>query len=186
MYARFEGLGESYSCQLIFARNKIVHDITIPHTELEAAVLNVSTGHIVHVSLKERHKKCWKITDSQVVLHWVNSTKAALKPWVRNRVAEITRLPERSNWYFAKSKDMVLDLWKRKGVTIDQVQPGSPWIDGLPWMRESAENFTLQSVTDLKLSFKEDCEVNKELIIPEVVHYTQCLLVKYVPKEIAK
>ena len=132
-------LGESYSCQLIFARNKIVHDITIPHDELEAALLNVSTGHIVHASLKERHKKCWKITDSQVILHWVNSNKAALKPWVRNRLVEITRLSERSNWYFAKSKDMVVDLWKRKGITIDQVQPGSPWIDGFPWMQESAE-----------------------------------------------
>ena len=186
VYARFEHLGGGYSCQLIFARNKIVHDITIPRTELEAAVLDVSTGHIVHASLKERHKKCWKITDSQVVLHWVNSTKAALKPWVRNRVAEITRLSERSNWYFAKSKDMVVDLGMRKGVTIDQLQPGSPWIDGLPWMRKSAENFPLQSVTDLKLSSKEDREVNKERIIPEVVDYTQCLLVKYVPKEIAK
>ena len=51
MYARFERLGGGYSCQLIFARNKIVHDITIPRAELEAAVLNVSTGHIVHASL---------------------------------------------------------------------------------------------------------------------------------------
>ena len=80
----------------------------------------------------------------------------------------------------------MVDLGTRKRVTIEQVQPGSPWIDGLPWMRESAENFPLQSVTDLKLPSKEDREVNKELIIPEVVDYTQCLLVKYVPKEIAK
>ena len=79
----------------------------------------------------------------------------------------------------------MVDLGTRKGVTIDQVQPGSPWIDGLPWMRESAKYFPLQSVTDLKLSSK-DREVNKERIIPEVVDYTQCLLVKYVPKEIAK
>ena len=71
-------------------------------------------------------------------------------------MAEITRLSERSNWYFAKSKDMVVDLGTREGVTIDQVQPGSPWIDGLPWMRKSAENFPLQSVTGLKLSSKED------------------------------
>ena len=51
VYARFERLGRGYSCQLIFARNKIVHDITIPRAELDAAVLNVSTGHIVHGSL---------------------------------------------------------------------------------------------------------------------------------------
>ena len=56
VYARFQCLDGAHSCQLIINRNKIVHDIIIPRTELEAAVLNVSTGHIVHASLKERHK----------------------------------------------------------------------------------------------------------------------------------
>ena len=57
VYARFKLLNETNSCQLIFSRTKIVHDLTIPRAELEAAVLNASTGHVVRLSLKHMHKK---------------------------------------------------------------------------------------------------------------------------------
>ena len=119
VYARFLRVDGSHSCQLIFARTKIVHDITIPRAELVAAVLNASTGHIVCASLKERHKRHWKVSNSQVALNWINCTKAALKVWVRNRVLEITRLTERSNWYYIRSENMIADLGTRKGATID-------------------------------------------------------------------
>ena len=60
-----------HSCQLIFARTKVIHDLTIPRAELAAALLSASTGHVVHLSLKDMHKRSWKITDSQVALHWM-------------------------------------------------------------------------------------------------------------------
>ena len=47
VYARFKRENGDYSCQLIFSRTKIVHDITVPRAELVAAVLNCSVGHIV-------------------------------------------------------------------------------------------------------------------------------------------
>ena len=95
IYARFKRRNGKYSCQLILARTKIVHNITIPRAELVAAVLNASTGHIIRMSLKKLHKRSWKLKDSQVVLHWINCTKSVLKMWVRNRVVEITRLVDR-------------------------------------------------------------------------------------------
>ena len=33
-------------CQLILVRMKIVHDFTIPHAKLIAALLNASAGHV--------------------------------------------------------------------------------------------------------------------------------------------
>ena len=70
IYVRYKLKNGEYSCKLIFARTKIIHDLTIPRAELAAALLNASTGHIVRLSLKEMQKKAWKLTDSQVVLHW--------------------------------------------------------------------------------------------------------------------
>ena len=61
----------SYSCQLILARTKIIHDLTIPRAELEAALLNATTGHLVKLSLKGKVKKSYKLSDSQVALHWI-------------------------------------------------------------------------------------------------------------------
>ena len=79
IYVRYRLKGGGHSCQLIFARTKIIHDITIPRAELAAALMNASSGHIVLVSLKGMIKKRWKLTDSQVALHWLNCTKTGLK-----------------------------------------------------------------------------------------------------------
>ena len=47
-----------FSFQLIFARTKIVLNLSIPRAELEAALLNASIGHLVHLSMKNMHNKC--------------------------------------------------------------------------------------------------------------------------------
>ena len=61
-----------FSCQLIFARSKILpSDISVPRAELMAATLNAVVGHVDKLSIGDRHKKSWKLTDSQVVLHWI-------------------------------------------------------------------------------------------------------------------
>ena len=54
VYARFKRRDGSYSCQLIFARTKIVHDITIPRAELVTALLNASIGHVVRASSQDQ------------------------------------------------------------------------------------------------------------------------------------
>ena len=84
IFARYKRKTGEYSCLLIFSRTKIVHDISIPRAELAAAFLNANTGHIIRTALQKFHKRRWKLTDSQVVLHWLNSTKSGLKSWVRN------------------------------------------------------------------------------------------------------
>ena len=56
VYVRFLRKDGTYSCQLIFARTKVIHDHTIPRAELVAAVLNASTGLVVKSSLGESQK----------------------------------------------------------------------------------------------------------------------------------
>ena len=87
---------------------------TLPRSELLAACLNATTGHVVKLSFGPYHKKCIKLTDSQVVLHWINNTNGALKQWVRNRVIEINRLSEKRLWRYVQSKNMIADLGTKK------------------------------------------------------------------------
>ena len=96
VYVRFLRRDGTYSCQLIFARTKVIHDHTVPRGELVAAVLNASTGFVVKSSLGERVKRSWYVTDSQVTLYLINSTTAVLKTWPRNRVVEVNQNSDQS------------------------------------------------------------------------------------------
>ena len=181
IYIRYMRRCGKYSCQLIFALTKVIHDLTIPRAELAAALLNASTGHVVRLSLKDMHKKSWKLTDSQVTLHWLNCTKSALKMWVRNRVVEITWLCDRLMWHYVASKDMIADL----GAKIKDVGPESAWIQGYPWMRSVATEFPIQSIDEIVLSGKDKNDANKEKVVTDFTfNNLQCLTTKYVPNEV--
>ena len=125
-YARFKRRNEDYSCQLVFSRTKMIHEL---EAELEAASMNAST--VCGKSFGDLHKS-WKLIESQVVLQWLNCTKSPLKMWIRNRVVEITRLVDPSSWHYVNSENMAADLGTRKGEKIEDVGPNSPWINGLP------------------------------------------------------
>ena len=167
IYARFLRRDGSYSCQLIFARTKVIHDHTIPRAELVAAVLNASTGHIVRSSLREHHKQSWHITDSQVALHIMNCYKAALKTWSRNRVVEISRLTNLSNWFYVSRENMIADIGTRKGAKIGQIDSKSQWVRGMTWMRENPDSFPCFTVKDILLTSKEADDVTKEKLMGE-------------------
>ena len=183
IYARFKRRNGTYSCQLIFARTKIVHNLSIPRAELEAALLNASTGHLVQLSLKNRHKGSLKLTDSQVVLHWLNCTRAALKMYVRNRVLEIVRLTGRENWRYIKSADNIADLGTRKGAKLADVGPDSNWLFGYLWMRGLIKNFPVLTVDEVILSNKEKAEANREKVMPDL-ESAKCMISRYVPHEV--
>ena len=185
IYARFKLRGGGYSCQLIFARTKVVHDITVPRAELVAALLNASTGHIVKLSLKELLVRRWKLTDSQVALHWINSTKTKLKQFIRNRSIEITRLTNREDWWYVPSKENVADIGTRKGAQAADVDSGSIWAVGYPWMSEDEERFPLKSAKDIILSEQEKTNFEKECVVNDILATfdSQCF-VKYVPNDL--
>ena len=74
IYARFKRRNGEYSCQLVFSRSKIIpKGMTMPRAELFAATLNACTGHVAKLSFDGYVKGCIKLTDSQIVLHWLNS-----------------------------------------------------------------------------------------------------------------
>ena len=169
IYARFKLKGGGYSCQLVFARSKIVpDDMSMPRAELSAAALNAAMGHVVRISFGKFHKGHIKLTDSQVALHWINTFRSELLLWVRNKVIEINRLAPMELWRYVRSKDNIADLGTRKGAQIEDIGPDSEWIKGKPWMSLPAEEFPLLKVQETVLSLNELTDLNKERICPRV------------------
>ena len=75
----------NFSCQLIFSRSKILPSgLSQPRGELFAANMNAHTGEVVRRSLRKHHRGSLKLTDSQIVLHWISNKELLLKEWVRN------------------------------------------------------------------------------------------------------
>ena len=138
--------------------------MTVPRAELSAAVLNARTGVIVQRSFGNHFKKCTKLTDSQIVLDWINNEivldwiindKLTLKQWVRNRIVEIKRLTEPESWRYVSISNMIADLGTRKRAKIKDISEGSLLVNGYPWMKLDEDKFPNKTDTDLKLGNDE-------------------------------
>ncbi|XP_066910448.1 uncharacterized protein [Clytia hemisphaerica] len=166
IYARFLRKDGTFSCQLVFARSRMVpKDLTLPRAELMASLINAHTGEIVRRSFKSFFKSSTKFTDSQISLHWISNDQKTLKQWVRSRVIEIHRFTTKDQWYHIRSKQMVVDVGIRRGATIHDVKPESPWINGQPWMHLPKSEFPAKRVEEITLEQSELSEIKKELSV---------------------
>ena len=152
-YIRIKRANGKYSCQLALGKSKLVpKGLTIPRAELVAARLNSQVGHIVHRPLGDRHVKRYRVTDSEITLHWLNSWEKPLKQFVRGIVVDTLRFSQLEEWGWIPSEDNPCDLGTRRNVEISDVGPGSPWELGKDWMRESEDKFPIKSIESIKLS----------------------------------
>ena len=164
VYARFRKRDGSFSCQLVFARTRVVpKDMSQPRAELYAALINAYTGEIVRRSFKDYHKSSIKFTDSQICLHWLSNNEKPLKLWTRNRVIEILRFTSRQQWFYVQSEDMAADIGTRKGTTFQDIDQNSTWINGFPWMTLHHTSFPMLSSEEVKLNETEALEAKKEV-----------------------
>ena len=171
IYARFECKDGSHSCQLVFARSKVVPKGTsVPRAELMAAAINAATGFVVKKAYGPYHKDSIQVSDSMVTLHWIASTTRRLKTFIRSLVIEINRLTDLKKWRYVESSNMPADIGTRKGATLKDVDQDSPWINGLPWMADDEENFPTQTIEEIKLNQQELAEAEKEKIIFKAFH----------------
>ena len=109
-----------------------------------------------------------KLTDSQIALFWINSTRSELKLWARNRVIEINRLTEVLSWRYVRSGDMIADLGTRKGAQIGDMAQSGQWISGKPWMRLPECEFPVSTVSEITLSSADRSEASNECNKPDI------------------
>eukprot|EP00111_Clytia_hemisphaerica_P011960 TCONS_00035131-protein len=163
VYARFKRRDGSFSCQLVFARTRVVpKDMSLPRAELYAALTTAYTGEIVRRSFKNYHKSSIKFTDSQICLHWLSNNERPLKLWTRNRVIETLRFTPKEEWCYVQSEDMAADIGTRKGATINDVDQNSTWINVFPWMTLPQSSFPMLSSEEIKLNEADSLEAKKE------------------------
>ena len=105
-----------------------------------------------------------KVTDSQVVLHWLNNHEKAVKQWVRNRVIEILTFTDSSEWFFISTHNMIADLGTRQVDDLRLVDQNSTWINCFDWMRKDKE-FPIKSLDQIRLSREELAAIQIENVL---------------------
>ena len=124
---------QSNVTSLVMSKTRVspLKSVSLPRLELMAAVLAVRLAKFIISSIKCTCTiHLW--SDSQIVLHWINSSKK-LKPFVNTRVSEIASTFPASCWQYCPTFDNPADLLTR-GITSQQLLLSTIWKHGPAWL----------------------------------------------------
>ena len=173
IYAGYEMPDGSYSCRLVYAKSRIMHN-TVPRNELEAILMSAEASLLVQKSLGDCVGEVRYFTDSVIAMCWVLNEKLRLRMWTHNRVKEILNA---IRWVVGGTASYPLfhidgprnlaDLvTKTKELCREDIDGSSAWQTGLPWMRLPTEELPceqpLHPVDDV------DCKDYRVELFPEV------------------
>ena len=99
-------------------------------------------------------------TDSQITLHWIYDLKQCIssKPFIGNRVAEITESFPANTWRYVPTSHNPADLLTR-GISAHQLKTSDLWIHGPSWLT-TTEQWPTWSPTNVLHLQNLDIEVN--------------------------
>ena len=140
-----------YTCDLLMAKSRLMSH-TVPRNELEAILLMADTALTVRNSLGNRVESVFFYTDSTVAMAWVLNTRKRLRMFVYNRsqsarqaMRQVIDGAETIPLYHIDGTLNVADMvTKPRSITPGDLATGSPWMNGLPWMRLPTEDLPTQ------------------------------------------
>ena len=118
----------------VIARNRIapLKQQTLPRLELMGADIAAQIFTMINTSTQYKISSTHMWCDSQIVFHWLNSTKK-LKQFVTNRVARITKVCPAQQWGYCPSADNPTDLLTR-GISLTCLKASKLWTHGPEWI----------------------------------------------------
>ena len=142
IYAGIKLPDGSYTCDLLLAKSRLMSH-SVPRNELEAILLAAEAALLVRKALGDRVEDVFFFTDSVVAMCWVLNTRKRLRMFVYNRVQSIRAAIrqvadglETVPLYHIEGTQNVADMvTKPRKITNSDLEPGSPWMNGYPWMR---------------------------------------------------
>uniref|UniRef100_A0A914WWH6 Integrase catalytic domain-containing protein n=1 Tax=Plectus sambesii TaxID=2011161 RepID=A0A914WWH6_9BILA len=139
VYLRVED-ENSTETYLLFSKNRLTpkKEISLPRVELLAALIGVRIMKFVANQLKLQVEKKIIWSDSQCVLHWIQSSKY-LSTFVTNRVKEI-RAEDDIHFRYISTDENPADLSSR-GVQAARFEDNSLWWHGPKWLKTSTSQW---------------------------------------------
>ncbi|KAH9636009.1 hypothetical protein HF086_005861 [Spodoptera exigua] len=132
--------------------------ISLPRLELCGALLLAKLLSKIQQCLISHNIKIYTWTDSKVVLAWLQGEPGRWKPFVANRVRQISNMLPTARWRYVKSGENPADCASR-GLGIDQLKNHSLWWEGPSWLQSyDPDHETEQAV----FTTDEEARINKK------------------------
>ena len=162
IYARVEEPDGNYSCSLILAKSKMIHD-TIPRKELEGMVLFAEASLMVQQMLLDNMDSIRLYTDSRIIVCWVLNQSKRLRMWASIKV-QATRSMIKSQQdgeefvplYHSNRLENIADLLSKvRPFSPSDLQTMSEWHTGLKWLTLPSINLPCNQLTHIPEDFAE-------------------------------
>ncbi|XP_058811023.1 uncharacterized protein LOC131675913 [Topomyia yanbarensis] len=130
VYLRFQE-GETIECRLAGAKTRVapLKFLSIPKSELQAAVIGVRLAGTIAKSLSVKINQRFFCTDSRDVLCWLNSDHRRYSQFVAFRVSEILETTNVNEWQWVPTKLNVADE-ETKWTRAPDMTASSRWFCG--------------------------------------------------------
>uniref|UniRef100_A0A2H1VAB3 1-phosphatidylinositol 4-kinase n=1 Tax=Spodoptera frugiperda TaxID=7108 RepID=A0A2H1VAB3_SPOFR len=125
------------SVVLVAGKTKLVSvnkNTSLPRLELSGAVLLSKLMTKIKTCLNNYNIMIFGWVDSMAVLGWLNGEADKWKPFVANRVKQVTAVMPPNCWQYIKSKENPADCATR-GLTAPQLKDYGLWWQGPAWLR---------------------------------------------------
>ena len=144
------------------ARVAPLKPLTLPKLELMGATIAARMFTVIKSSIGDAIDSVYMWTDSQIVIHWLNSEKK-LKQFVSNRVIEIRNICPAKCWRYCPSADNPADLITR-GISLSTLQEAVIWTHGPEWITRE-EQWPVWNPTEILHVQLASAET--EVLVPE-------------------
>ena len=116
-YLRVKNKGGEIHCSLVIGKARVSPTklMTIPRREFTVAVVSVTVSHMLREELGCANAKEYFLTDSKVVLSYINNHARGFHTFVANRVQKIRNSTTPQKWHYGPTDknpaDGALVLW---------------------------------------------------------------------------
>ncbi|XP_065193160.1 uncharacterized protein LOC135824355 [Sycon ciliatum] len=136
-YMRKANHGTQLAVFLVAAKARVapLKPASIPHLELQAAVLASRLSCTVREQLRIAIPRVIFWTDPRTVLLWIRSNARQFKPFVAHQIAEITDTTEVDQWHWVPTRLNPADDLSRC-ISAQRLQPDDRWFGGPDYLRQ--------------------------------------------------
>ncbi|XP_045036871.1 uncharacterized protein LOC123477556 [Daphnia magna] len=140
-YLKFDNPdGVKVSFVMAKARVAPIKYVSIPRLELCAALLAARLASVIKLELRLKIDQATFSSDSITVLRWINSPDYRFHVYVGNRIGEILKLSESSQWrYVPKTQNPADDV--SRGVASTEFSIEQRFITGPSFLYQSPQNW---------------------------------------------